>query len=248
MNNIITDTPSLSSEIAAMSTKTQSMSTKTPSMSAKIPTMSNKTQSMSAKMATMSAKMATMSTITTDVSKWSWNTIFRYGIIIVILSLLGFNLFTYLGLTMDFINKYIKLFLAFIGYNSGNIIKQTVNTSADGIKGVVDVSKDTITGGIDILENTLSDKKYQRNKIDDHSKSIGKAININLIKEISEEPEPDDAGSRTQTNRSLNKTGFCYIGEDRGFRSCIKVGEGDTCMSGDIFSTEAICINPNLRI
>ena len=41
--------------------------------------------------------------------------------------------------------------------------------------------------------------------------------------------------------------GYCYIGEDQGFRSCIEVGEGDVCMSGDIFPTQAVCINPNLR-
>jgi hypothetical protein len=59
-------------------------------------------------------------------------------------------------------------------------------------------------------------------------------------------PSPDDSTSSIQMN-SASKAGFCYIGEDRGFRSCINVGEGDVCMSGDIFPTEAICINPNLR-
>ena len=59
-------------------------------------------------------------------------------------------------------------------------------------------------------------------------------------------PEADDATSKLQM-KPKSKAGFCYIGEDRGFRSCIEVGEGDVCMSGDIFPTEAICINPNLR-
>ena len=59
-------------------------------------------------------------------------------------------------------------------------------------------------------------------------------------------PEVDDSTSRIQM-KPTSKAGFCYIGEDRGFRSCIDVGEGDVCMSGDIFPTEAICINPNLR-
>ena len=58
-------------------------------------------------------------------------------------------------------------------------------------------------------------------------------------------PEADDSTSTVQ--KPASKSGFCYIGEDRGFRSCIEVGEGETCMSGDIFPTEAICINPNLR-
>jgi len=43
------------------------------------------------------------------------------------------------------------------------------------------------------------------------------------------------------------KAGFCYIGEDRGIRSCIQVGENDQCMSGDIFPSRDICVNPNLR-
>jgi hypothetical protein len=63
----------------------------------------------------------------------------------------------------------------------------------------------------------------------------------------SHDPLPDEAGSRTQMSSAKSKSGFCYIGEDRGFRSCIKVSEGETCMSGDIFPTEAVCINPSLR-
>lgn len=59
-------------------------------------------------------------------------------------------------------------------------------------------------------------------------------------------PEADDSTSSVQMKPS-SKTGYCYIGEDRGFRSCIEVGQGDVCMSGDIFPSESICINPNLR-
>ena len=43
------------------------------------------------------------------------------------------------------------------------------------------------------------------------------------------------------------KSGFCYVGEDRGFRSCIEVGESTKCMSGEIFPTREVCVNPRLR-
>tara|TARA_Y100000591_G_scaffold333211_1_gene374663 strand:- start:12639 stop:13259 length:621 start_codon:yes stop_codon:yes gene_type:complete len=59
-------------------------------------------------------------------------------------------------------------------------------------------------------------------------------------------PEPDEASSRTQVNHATKGT-YCYIGEDRGFRSCVKIEDGEKCMSGDIFPTQAVCINPNLR-
>ena len=57
---------------------------------------------------------------------------------------------------------------------------------------------------------------------------------------------PDDATSSTQRTSS-GKAGYCYIGEDRGFRSCVSVNERDTCMSGDIFPSNEICVNPSLR-
>ena len=57
----------------------------------------------------------------------------------------------------------------------------------------------------------------------------------------------DKADNKTQLSHSRHKSGYCYIGEDRGFRSCIKVNEKEICDSGDIFPTKDICINPKLR-
>jgi hypothetical protein len=59
-------------------------------------------------------------------------------------------------------------------------------------------------------------------------------------------PKPDDSLSRIQSGSS-GKAGWCFIGEDRGFRTCSEVGQGDKCMSGDIFPSQEICMNPNLR-
>jgi hypothetical protein len=65
----------------------------------------------------------------------------------------------------------------------------------------------------------------------------------------SDEPQydADDSYSSIQMSKSSSKSGWCFIGEDRGFRSCIRVGENESCMSGDIFPSQDICINPNLR-
>jgi hypothetical protein len=59
-------------------------------------------------------------------------------------------------------------------------------------------------------------------------------------------PVADDATSRLRIPRT--KSGYCYIGEDRGFRSCIEVTRDMKCMSGDIFPTRAVCVNPRLRV
>jgi hypothetical protein len=59
-------------------------------------------------------------------------------------------------------------------------------------------------------------------------------------------PRADDTTSVTQKHQS-GKGGYCYIGEDRGFRSCVKVDASDKCMSGEVYSRQDICIDPTLR-
>jgi hypothetical protein len=60
-------------------------------------------------------------------------------------------------------------------------------------------------------------------------------------------PISDDSYSNIQLSKPTSKSGWCYIGEERGFRSCIDVGDNDLCLSGNIFPTKEICINPSLR-
>lgn len=43
------------------------------------------------------------------------------------------------------------------------------------------------------------------------------------------------------------KAGWCFVGAEKGFRNCVEVGETETCLSGDIFPTSQVCINPKLR-
>jgi hypothetical protein len=60
----------------------------------------------------------------------------------------------------------------------------------------------------------------------------------------SKDPEPDSSKSTIQTT---GKSGWCFIGEDQGIRTCAEIGVNDGCMSGDVFPNQAICMNPNLR-
>ena len=64
--------------------------------------------------------------------------------------------------------------------------------------------------------------------------------------ETAKKYEEDSSSSNIQ--EGSGKKGWCFIGKDRGVRSCAKVGLNDTCMSGDIFPTSDICVNPRLRV
>lgn len=58
------------------------------------------------------------------------------------------------------------------------------------------------------------------------------------------EVKPNESQSSIQTT---GKSGWCYIGEEQGIRTCSSIGVNDVCMSGDVFPTQAVCMNPKLR-
>lgn len=176
-----------------------------------------------------------------------WDSIIRYGLIILILAFLGFNLFTFLGGATDKAKGVLGPLLSFFGYGAGETVKQTTNVAAEGAKVAVDVAAGTIDDAVTLMEKAVGAKEAKFNRIDDNDTSTQDALNKAVKKQTANIPEPDEAGSATQQGKAPPKSGYCYIGEDRGFRSCIKVGEGDKCMSGDIFPSKEICINPSLR-
>lgn len=188
----------------------------------------------------------------------------RAVLIIILLALIGFNVFTYLDDITEWLSETFgapfRQVARFLGYTALDTAQTTVDVSAKGTKSAVDIAAGAATSGIDVLQQTIDQKNgpsaQNQNQDQDldqdtkyHNKQNGgeqssDALQKALSHAKKQPPQPDDATSRTQRT---GKSGYCYIGEDRGFRSCIKVGEEDTCMSGDIFPTHAICINPRLR-
>jgi hypothetical protein len=53
-------------------------------------------------------------------------------------------------------------------------------------------------------------------------------------------PVPDESSS------SIQNGGYCYIGEWKGVRSCLKIDKNTPCDS-KVYSTEELCVNPTLR-
>jgi hypothetical protein len=135
-----------------------------------------------------------------------------------------------------------------------NIHISVDNKRTSGAVAAAEKDKKPEKPGLEKLEKALAVKPALNNIDNKQTQPVIQAAktNNNLVspqkkyKKLPVIPEADDSTSAIQMNPT-SKAGFCYIGEDRGFRSCIDVGVGDVCMSGDIFPTEAICINPNLR-
>ena len=197
----------------------------------------------------------------------TWQT---WLIVILILALLGINIFYYLAngtkeMTIIF-NKIFGPIISFFGYG----VKLTAQNAATGTKTAVDIVNQTTTGVIDattdvidatadatadVIDATTAKPKLATTTLPVQEKiqqtgaktqqfekrdTLEKALN-DASKQHTQ-IEPDDSQSTLS-----GKSGWCYIGEDNGHRACSQVGVNDMCMSGDIYPSQEICINPSLR-
>jgi hypothetical protein len=191
-------------------------------------------------------------------------------IVILVLAILGFNIFAYLAngtkYFSDIFGPYIKYIGGLFGNTAADVTKTVTNTAATGTKAAVDLAAGTVTTAVDVTQQTAgavtgatasssltgSQKTNSNAPVLSQDTTPNNPLN-NALKHANpqtQQPGPfsaDDATSTIQSSKSSSKSGWCYIGQEQGYRSCLQVGENDTCMSGDIFPSQEICVNPNLR-
>ncbi len=177
-------------------------------------------------------------------------------LIILILAFLGFNIFVYLAKGTQTIADILAPITEKIFGTTASITGQTIDVSAEGAKAVVGGTAGIIQSGLSAVQDITpngapSSIKGQsiNQQIELHPQSDQSTLNKALNTAQSRQPGEQDyqAYEASSSVHSAGKSGWCFIGEDRGFRSCAQVGVNDTCMSGDIFPSQEICMNPNLR-
>jgi hypothetical protein len=189
-------------------------------------------------------------------------------IIILVLALLGFNIFIYLGIAIQDITNFFRPLIIkiyeILGLTTKNIVNVTLEDSREIVNetaNVYDKSTTAIQNNIDNKSIPISSSTAKTSLSNENIPSINETRDImqsnslnNALNNATQENsssqkmdyEADDSSSNIQRGSS-NKSGWCFIGEDRGFRTCAQVGVNDSCMSGDIFPSNEICINPKLR-
>lgn len=176
-------------------------------------------------------------------------------LIILVLAFLGFNIFVYLAKGTETLNSVFGTIISSVSSFFGNTVGQVVDVSAEGAKAVVNTSAEVIDAGLTDVQkitpnkasSSVSSGPVSKNQPDLMSNnSLNKALNTSQSSQKqNNDYQADEASSNIQSGPP--KSGWCYIGEDRGFRTCAEVGPNDECISGDIFPSKDICVNPTLR-
>ena len=153
------------------------------------------------------------------------NTLIVSLVIAIVLMMLGFNVFFFIGNFLQIlVNAVGPIFFNIIG-TLGFIIG-TIVTQVAGLIG--NVGRLTVN----VAENTTA--------------TVGNAIQSVSTSAVTEnmenETEPVDASSPIVRST----TQYCLIGEFNGDRGCAKVNDGAMCTSGQLFPKRETCLNAAL--
>ena len=170
----------------------------------------------------------------------------KYFLIFTILLFLFLNIFAYVGQGQDYFSSIVDNFFMKFLYKQNDHVRSLL-----GLPKIIEDEDDE--------EEEESPNKIEKSTVPKSQSNLGKAIEKeraenevlmdkkenNLLMKKLNSFKGDD--SMESTIQSSLKSGWCYVGKDRGFRSCVRVRDSDTCISGDIFPSKEICINPTLR-
>ena len=67
-----------------------------------------------------------------------------------------------------------------------------------------------------------------------------------VVNKLSRKPKRVKAPVPDESSSSIQGPGYCYVGEWKGVRSCLKVDKDTPCET-QVYSTEELCVNPKLR-
>lgn len=193
------------------------------------------------------------------------NYIFVFGFIMV-LALFGINIFTYLSQATNYITGLVGPMFSTSGNVLGGTTKSIVNNTSDGTQQIIDVGSNTSQQIIDVGSNTTKNlvdvgSNTTKNIVDTTAKGTTSGIdylegslkkNVSAVKPENNNPTTNHVNKPVAepepTNTTASSQGYCYIGNNNDARHCAKVNTNDKCMSGDIYPTLDICINPNIKV
>jgi hypothetical protein len=164
-------------------------------------------------------------------------------VVLLIFSFLGINILTILG---NIFQNFVQIFgpmvsqiLSIFGYTTGTVLNKTADVVSDTAKAGIDIAE----GSIQSVGNILRDASNPN--VNDKTKySLDNALNTGKVS--SGEPNADSSENPIQRPISSGKQTWCLVGEYQGKRGCIEVNEHDRCLSGQVFPSQKMCLNPTL--
>jgi hypothetical protein len=158
---------------------------------------------------------------------------------LLMLSFLGINLLGNLDGVIRYITELISPLLQVIGYTAGSALNKTSDLVADTAKTGVEIADGSVQNIGNLLIKASEADGGELDEVIDSPEPVRRM-------RIPEEPEPDTTANPIQKPISNSKGNWCLIGEVSDKRGCISVSDESKCMSGQVFPTQKMCLNPTM--
>lgn len=179
-------------------------------------------------------------TTSSSSSYYSKNFIIGVLVFILVLSFLGINLLYLSGNVVQYLNDlfgpFVSNLLSLFGYTTGTIINKTADVVGDTAILGIDITQDAVQNIGNLLKKSSQDLDTQTKN------SLDSTINMGLRKPV--DPSASDSQNPIQNPISSKKSSWCLVGEYKEKRGCIEIAEGDKCLSGQVFPSQKLCLNP----
>lgn len=164
--------------------------------------------------------------------------------VLLVLALLGINIFIIFGNIlqqfMNWISPYINQIFGNLGYASGNLVDKSGDLVADAAKTGIDI----VNGAVGNVGDLLIRAGQSNNN--NNTNTLDNSINKPPVQMRQKEPEPTPSTSPIQNPISSGKNNWCFVGEFESKRGCVAVNDATKCLSGQLFPTKEMCLNPTM--
>jgi hypothetical protein len=146
-------------------------------------------------------------------------------------------------------NLFLRI-LEFFGFITGSTIHITANVAGNVARTGVDITEGTLHSVGSILtgkNNPISQNSpptVQQLPNVQKEPDLDDTINTSKLPQQQNQPEPDTSENPIQNSIAQSKSSWCLVGEYKGKRGCIEVNQYDKCMSGQVYPSQKMCINP----
>ena len=150
---------------------------------------------------------------------------------LLLFSLLGINIIEIVSNIITYFLNIVKPFLirvlSLFGYTAGTVINTTTDLASLTAKTGIDIASGALHSVGDLLKNPSE-------------------FHINASGYKIPSVSADTTKNPIQNPIASSKTNWCLVGEYEGRRGCINVNDQSTCMSGQVFPTQQLCLNPTM--
>lgn len=173
-------------------------------------------------------------------------------IFFLLITVLGINVLTILGNVLqnlaNFFGPVLSRFLNALGYSAGTALDKVSDVTAEVAKGGIDLADGALNDIGGLLKGTGPDPSLTppppANTPTQPPANIPTQPPANTPTQPPAEPSPDSSENNIQKPITSDKWSWCLVGEYQNKRGCIEITDTDKCMSGQVFPSQKMCLNP----